>query len=54
MRVISCQLCGQSAEAANDEELFKIARQHVDESHPDVKLSDDQLRQVIKQDAKDK
>jgi predicted small metal-binding protein len=54
MRVISCQLCGQSAEAANDEELIKIAREHVDQAHPDVKVSDDQLRQIVKQDAKDK
>jgi predicted small metal-binding protein len=54
MRQIDCPACGQHAEAANDEELFKIARAHADQAHSDQKLTDDQIRQIVKQNARDK
>ena len=46
MRVIDCD-CGQTLQAANDAELFRVARQHVDQDHPDMNLSDDDIRGLI-------
>ncbi len=54
MRAIDCPACGQHAEAENDEALFKIARAHADQVHADQKLSDDQVREIIRQNAKNK
>jgi predicted small metal-binding protein len=46
MRVIDCD-CGHTLQAANDDDLFKAAREHVDEVHADMSLSDDQLRELV-------
>jgi hypothetical protein len=46
MRVIDCD-CGQTLQAANDEDLFREARSHVDQEHPDMQLSDDQVRELV-------
>ena len=46
MRVIDCE-CGHTLQAANDDDLFGVARQHVDQDHPDMELSDDQVRELI-------
>jgi len=54
MRAIDCPACGQHAEAENDEALFKLARAHADQAHADQHLSDDQVREIIKQNARDK
>ncbi len=54
MREINCPACGQHAEAANDGELFQLARQHADQAHADQHLSDDQIREIIRQNAHDK
>ena len=45
MRVIDCD-CGQTLQAANDDDLVKAARQHVDEAHPDLEMDDDQVREL--------
>ena len=50
MRVIDCD-CGQTLQAANDEDLFRVAREHVDQAHPDMGLSDDQVRGLIEEQA---
>jgi predicted small metal-binding protein len=50
MRVIDCD-CGQTLQAANDEDLFKVAREHVDQAHGDRGLSDDQVRGLIEEQA---
>jgi hypothetical protein len=50
MRVIDCD-CGATLQAANDDDLFNVARGHVDEEHPDMQLSDDQVRDMIGQKA---
>ena len=42
MRVIDLE-DGQTLQAANDDDLFKVVRDHVDEST----LSDDEIRQLI-------
>ena len=46
MRVIDCD-CGHTLQAANDEDLFRVAREHVDQEHADMNLSDDDVRQLI-------
>jgi len=46
MRVIDCD-CGHTLQAANDDDLFKAAREHVDQEHSDMQLSDDQVRELV-------
>jgi hypothetical protein len=46
MRVIDCD-CGTTIQAANDDDLFKAAREHVDQAHPDMELSDDDVRRLV-------
>jgi predicted small metal-binding protein len=53
MRAIDCP-CGHHLEGADDEELFRVVREHVDRDHPEKQRTDDQLRQKIANDAYDK
>ena len=53
MRALDCD-CGQHLEAANDEELFERAREHVDRDHPEMQLSDEQVRGIVAEGAYDK
>ena len=46
MRMLDCD-CGETLQAANDEELFQAARRHVDEAHPDLGMNDDQVRELV-------
>jgi predicted small metal-binding protein len=46
MRVIDCE-CGETLQAANDDDLFRATRKHVDEAHSDLDMSDDQVRELI-------
>jgi predicted small metal-binding protein len=46
MRVIDCD-CGKTLQAANDDDLERAVREHVEESHPDMSLSDDQVRELV-------
>ena len=50
MRAIDCP-CGHRFEAANDDELLRICREHVDRDHPELERTDDQLRERIAADA---
>jgi predicted small metal-binding protein len=50
MRVIDCQ-CGQTLQAANDDELASAVRAHVDEAHPDMALDDDQVKGLVAEQA---
>jgi predicted small metal-binding protein len=50
MQMLDCD-CGHTLQAANDEELFRAARQHVDQEHPDMNMSDDQVRQLVAEKA---
>jgi predicted small metal-binding protein len=52
MRAIDCP-CGHHFEAKDDEELFRLCREHVDRDHPEMERSDEQLRQRIAADAYD-
>jgi predicted small metal-binding protein len=50
MRAIDCP-CGHHFEAADDEELFRVCRDHVDREHPEMERTDEQLRARIAADA---
>jgi hypothetical protein len=52
MRAIDCP-CGHRLEGANDEELFRLARQHVDRDHPEMQRTDVELRERVAKDAYD-
>jgi predicted small metal-binding protein len=51
MRVLDCD-CGQTLQAANDDDLLKAAREHVDQAH-EGRLDDDELRAKIEREAYD-
>ena len=44
---------GHVRRGTDDAELFKLARKHVDEDHPEMKRTDDQVRQRVSADARD-
>jgi predicted small metal-binding protein len=52
MRAIDCP-CGHHLEAATDEELFRLAREHLEQHHPEMERSDDQIRERVTADAYD-
>jgi hypothetical protein len=52
MRAIYCP-CGHRLEGADDDELFALARRHVDEAHPEIERSDVQIGERITNDAHD-
>jgi len=52
MRVIDCP-CGHRLEGTDGEELFRLAREHVDRDHPEMQRTDDELRQRVAADAYD-
>jgi len=52
MRVIDCQ-CGTTLKAANDEDLESTVREHVNEEHPDMDLSDEQVQEMVAEQAYD-
>ena len=52
MRAIECP-CGHHLEAEDDEALVEAARRHVEEHHPELERSDEQLRARIAADAYD-
>jgi rhodanese-related sulfurtransferase/predicted small metal-binding protein len=45
--------CGHHLEGSDDDELFRLAREHVDRDHPEMNRSDAQLRERIASDAYD-
>ncbi len=52
MRAIDCP-CGHHFEAAVDEELFRLCREHVDSDHFEMQRTDAQLRERLAADAYD-
>ncbi len=47
MRVIECDICGETLSGANDDELVETARRHMDELHPDKGRDDAQVRELV-------
>jgi predicted small metal-binding protein len=52
MRGIDCP-CGHQLTAADDDELFRLAREHIVRDHPEMERSDEQIRARIAADAYD-
>jgi hypothetical protein len=52
MRVIDCQ-CGKTLQAANDDDLAGAVRNHVADDHPDMEMSDDEVRELVSSQAYD-
>jgi len=50
MRVIDCD-CGATLQAANDDDLARVVRRHVDEVHPDTRLDDAQVKALVDEKA---
>ena len=46
MRLLDCP-CGIQLSAADDDELFRLGRQHADEHHPDDNISDEFIREHV-------
>ncbi|MEX2196255.1 MAG: short-chain dehydrogenase/reductase [Thermoleophilaceae bacterium] len=46
MRVIDCE-CGATLQAANDDDLAGQVREHLDADHPDMEMTDDELRGFV-------
>ncbi|HEX2232929.1 MAG TPA: hypothetical protein VHG69_06150 [Thermoleophilaceae bacterium] len=46
MRVIDCN-CGETLQAANDDDLAGRVREHVEQAHPDMQLDEQQARQMV-------
>jgi predicted small metal-binding protein len=51
-RTITCT-CGEVLTGVDDEELFRLGREHANEAHADMNMSDDQIREFIRSDARD-
>jgi predicted small metal-binding protein len=52
MRVIDCQ-CGTTLKAANDEDLASSVRDHVNDAHSEMDLSDEQVAAMVAEQAYD-
>jgi len=52
MRAIECP-CGHHLQGADDDELFRLAREHVEREHPEMQRTDEQLRERVAADAYD-
>jgi len=52
MRVLDCE-CGRTLQAANDDDLTGQVRAHADEEHPDMQLTDEQVRELVADKAYD-
>jgi hypothetical protein len=46
MRVLDCD-CGQTLQAANDDDLASEVRAHVDGAHADMELSEEEARRLV-------
>ena len=51
-REFNCR-CGEALQAADDDQLYTAMRQHADEKHPEMGMSDERIRQGIQMMAKD-
>jgi predicted small metal-binding protein len=52
MKEVTCA-CGATFSAASDEELFMLTRKHADEQHPELRMSDEQIRALVAASARD-
>jgi predicted small metal-binding protein len=53
MRVIECNVCGETLAAATDEELLKRLRTHMESEHSSASFDEGQAREMIAAEAYD-
>jgi predicted small metal-binding protein len=53
VRVVECNICGESLSAADDEELLGRLREHVSSAHESVSYEESQAREAIANEAYD-
>ena len=51
MRVIECNICGEPLSAANDEELLRRVRTHMESEHASEGFDESQARAMIDEQA---
>jgi hypothetical protein len=51
-RSVQCP-CGITLTGSDDEELFRLGRQHADEHHPDDNITDEFIREHVQKNARD-
>jgi hypothetical protein len=51
MRVLECNLCGETLSAANDEELRACVIRHVESRHPDAEFDDESASRWVSDQA---
>lgn len=52
MRVVECDVCGETVTAADEEELVGRLKEHLEEEH-DQRPDEDEVRQTIDREAYD-
>lgn len=53
MRVVECNICGETLAAATDEELLKRLRSHMESEHSSARFDEAQGREIIAAEAYD-
>ena len=53
MRVIDCNVCGATISAANDDELARALRGHMESDHADTEWDDAQAPELVSSQAYD-
>lgn len=51
MLVVECNICGEPLAAANDEELLRRLRAHLEHEHEPSSFDEDQAREMIAAEA---
>lgn len=47
MKAVKCSECGDRLEAQDNGELFEEARRHFDSEHPDSRMDESQIREMV-------
>jgi len=50
MRVIECNECGETLQAANDDELVRVLGRHLEQEH-DMEVDDEDLTELVEAEA---
>jgi predicted small metal-binding protein len=53
MRVVECNVCGETLAGANDEELLKRLRAHMESEHSSSSFDESQAREMVANEAYD-
>ena len=53
MRVIDCDRCGETIQAANDQELASRLGRHMVSEHPEVEWDDERAAELVESQAYD-